>query len=514
MEIFIEELKESPELLEKLTKRYPTISLNKLNNGENSIKRIPFGMFPGANLPFGSTYFSYYIADSIGLLATLKESFPDIWQKIFTTASFLLFENRAIMDCDIFVSKNITFNVGTLSSQRTSELLFQIGEKESNVFFKNWYKKIRENEYIAFDTTSIPTYSEYSNFAAFGKAKSNPDLKQVNLCLLCGEHSRLPVYQSVYNGSLNDVVTLLTVIKKFEVIAGTSDIIIINDKGFYSKKNVLDLVNKTDVKFLLAVPFNNLETKEILHEFSHNNLIEHSSSLINTNHENIYGITQERTWYHSHKFYTHIFFDPMKNLKEKMYFHEKLKAIKESYINNQITTLDKLIFDKYLIINKKVSKNSENYIIDNIEEINKHLEHEGWLILISNRFKNAQEAHDLYVNKDCIEKAFKEYKQHLQMSRFYSHNNTRITNKAFVSFVALILNSHVNRVMQDNNFFKKFTQKRMFDKINEMVAFLDIDGKYYINNITTEQKEILRAYNISIPNRYSINYFIKVILNR
>ncbi|MDR3302415.1 MAG: hypothetical protein LBT01_07825, partial [Spirochaetaceae bacterium] len=35
------------------------------------------------------------------------------------------------------------------------------------------------------------------------------DLKQINVRLLFGEESRLPVYQTIYSGSLKDVSTLI-----------------------------------------------------------------------------------------------------------------------------------------------------------------------------------------------------------------------------------------------------------------------------------------------------------------
>jgi hypothetical protein len=49
----------------------------------------------------------------------------------------------------------------------------------------------------------------------------------------------------------------------------------------------------------------------------------------------------------------------------------------------------------------------------------------------------------------------------------------------------------------------------MFNKINRLRAFLDIDGKYYINTLTEEQKDIMAAFEIALPNGYNINIFIK-----
>jgi transposase len=509
---FLEKLHESPELLDKTKARFPDAIINI---GETTVKTLPkkpIGRYPGENISIGITYFLYNIAESIGLLKPLKESFPDDWKKIFTVASFLIFENKAIMECDDFIEENLTFPVGTLSSQRTSELFFNISKCEYNNFFSKWLNFITEREYIAFDSTNISSYSEQNDLVEYGKAKANPELKQVNLCLLYGKQSKLPIYQTVYSGSLNDVSIIMDVIKEFESIVGSSDILIVNDKRFYSKDNIIGLLKNTNVKFLAAVPFNNKDANDILDVISKSNVLDASSSIIYTNHDSIRGTTQLRTWYNSHKFYTHIFFDCFKALQADTHFKEDLKTLRELYLNDELTNKDYDLFNKYFIVDNSIPKKYKHHIIDNTDEFNTHLRHEGWLILISNHIKNIQDAYNLYINKDCVKKAFMNYKQNLGMNRIYTGNSKRFTNKAVIAFIALILNSHIQQVMSSNNFYKKMSQSKLLRQMNRIDAFLDIDGKYYEKNLTKKQKEILEIFNVKIPNRYIVNHFIKNIL--
>jgi transposase len=506
---FLEDMQESHDLKEKVQTRFPGVDLSLV---DNNIKIKPIGRYPGDQIKFGITYFLYNIAASIGLLAPLKESFSDDWKKIFTIASFLIFENRAIMECDDFVEENITFPVGSLSSQRTSELLLKIDYKEYNKFFNKWSNYIKEKECIAFDATSIPSYSQNNDLVAYGKAKSNPEMKQLNLCLLYGEKSKLPIYQTVYNGSLNDVSTILSVLKEFEAIAHYSDILIVNDKGFYSKKNISELFSKTDVKFLSAVPLNNTDAIQIVDHISSSKILDLSSSVIYTNHDSIRGTTLQVPWYDSCKFYTHVFFDCMKNLTADTHFKEDLKQLRDLYLNDKLPAKDLNVFNKFFIVDNSKSKKSKYHLLDNTEEIEKFLKYEGYLVLISNQIKDPQEAHYLYVNKDCVEKAFRAYKQNLGMHRIFTGSSKRFTNKAVVAFIALILNSHIYRVMSENKLFRNYTCSQMLRQITQLQAFLDIDDKYYLKPITKKQKEIFEAFQIDIPNRYSINYFIKNIL--
>jgi transposase len=507
---YLEILQESPTLMEKTRLKFPDADLS-LTDNSNILRKKPIGRYPGDYLPVGKTYFTYNIADNIGLLKPLKESFPETWQKIFTIATFLLFENKAIMEADDFVEENLTLPVGTLASQRTSELFLKIQPEECNNFFRKWHAFITENEYIAFDSTSISSYSKENELVEFGKAKSNPDLKQINLCLLYGETSRLPIYQTVYSGSLNDVTVLLDILQEFESIVGTSDIRIVTDKGFCSEKNILGLIKK-DIKFLTAIPFTNAITDSIISKYINSSELHETSSIISTAKDPIKGITKILPWFGSHKLYTHIVFDCSKALISELQFKDDLKMLKEMYLENKLPKKDIAIFDKFFIINDSVSKKSKKYILDNTEEIDNHLKHEGWLILISNYNNSTQEAHKVYVDKDCVEKAFREYKQNLEMDRIYTGNSKRFINKSFVAFIALILFSHINHVMSKNKMYRDYTMSKMFREINKMNVFLDIDNKYHLKSLTKKQKDILKIFDIAVPNRYIINYFIKTII--
>jgi transposase len=511
---FLENLRDSPELMDKTKLRFPNANLELIDEETGNYITAPrkrIGTHPGANLPIGKTYFIYHIAESIGLLSHLKQTFPEYWKQIFTIATFLIFENKAIMECKYFIEENITFRVGTLFSQRTSELFFNINYQEYNNFISNWFNFIKEREYIAYDATSIPSYSLKNEFVEFGKAKSNPALKQVNLCLLYGEKSKLPVYQTVYSGSLNDVTIILNVLKEFESIVGTSDILFVNDKGFFSKNNIQQLL-KTDIKFLIAVPCSNKDAKEIFDKIQGTHELSSSSSIIYTSKNSIRGTTIRVPWYGSQKLYTHIFFDCYKALQADTELKEDLKELRTSYLNGELSKKDEAIFHKYFIVDQKISITSKNHIIDNEDEIQKCLWHEGWLIMISNHTKDTQDAYNIYVNKDCVEKAFREYKQNLGMDRIRTSSGKRFANKASIAFIALILNSHIHHVMSDTKLYDKFTRSTMLREIDRMNVFHDADGVYQLETLTKTQKNILENFEIKIPNRYSMNFFIKNII--
>ena len=70
-----------------------------------------------------------------------------------------------------------------IPSQRISDLMGSIDEASKMNFFRRQAKRRAEKEYLAFDTTSISSYSELIKLAKYGKNKEGDHLPR--LILLC-----------------------------------------------------------------------------------------------------------------------------------------------------------------------------------------------------------------------------------------------------------------------------------------------------------------------------------------
>ena len=103
-----------------------------------------------------------------------------------------------------WIEEHESYPVGKMSSQRLSELLGAFGQKERNEFFKAWCTENISDEYMAIDITSISSYSKLIPECERGYNRDGEDLDHVNFCLLFGERTQLPIYQTVYSGSIGD----------------------------------------------------------------------------------------------------------------------------------------------------------------------------------------------------------------------------------------------------------------------------------------------------------------------
>ena len=120
-----------------------------------------------------------------------------------------------------------------------------------NGVFRRQAKRRAEKEFLAFDTTSISSYSEAIRLAKYGKNKEGDDLKRINLALLYGEISMLPVYYRKLPGNTADVTTVTNLLKDIDFLEMVK-LNLVMDRGFYSKENINNLM-KQHHKFLIGV---------------------------------------------------------------------------------------------------------------------------------------------------------------------------------------------------------------------------------------------------------------------
>jgi hypothetical protein len=270
---------------------------------------------------FGIIYFLLTLCKSIGLYDILKSIFNEnLLNKILTICFYLIISNKSLRHCWKWVDSIESITNCVMSSQRISEIFDSITFDNRTKFFKNWYQLIKDNEYVALDTISISSYANNISEVEFDHSKENNKIPQINLCVLFGEQSGLPIYQSIYNGSLNDVTTLLSTIEEITSLTGCNEFITVLDRVFFSEKNINILSNKKLGKgFLISVPFTNSFAIKFIDKYRHK--IINGNNAIKSAKETLYGLTKEIIYGKKQdKFFIHIFYNPFKELIERKKF--------------------------------------------------------------------------------------------------------------------------------------------------------------------------------------------------
>jgi hypothetical protein len=446
---------------------------------------------------FGVVYFLRMLSEKIGLIGTLREAMPDVWQEVFCLACYLVAEGKPVMYCEDWVASNDGLSVGSMSGQRISDLLAEIGCGQRNSFYRLWDKLIREREYIALDITSVSSYSEQISACEWGYNRDGESLPQVNICMLFGEESRLPVYQTLYSGSLRDVSTLRATIFEFTELTGAADIMVVMDKGFFSAKNVNMLLDGSEgrpqCRFLISVPFTSKFAKTQVE--SERKDIDKIDNVVLTNGAPIRGIHKLRAWGNGAKLNTHVFFNPEKAVKERNELFGYVAALAHQAAADPDSEKLANEYKKYLIVRK--SQQANNSVTVNIREdvIAKELETVGWFVLLSNHIANPQVAHDTYRMKDVVEKGFLKYKSNLGLDRLRVHSDDRMENKIFVAFIALIVASAIHETMRKEDLYKRMTFGRLILILAKLKS-ATVNNKTLLRPVTKEQSDIFQAFGI------------------
>ena len=441
---------------------------------------------------YGLFYFLNKNLKKIKLIKILQKTLPNYWEELCMLCFYLIGSDKPLMYMEDWMAENESYPVGKMSSQRLSELLAAFGQKERNDFYRSWCEANCSDEYMALDITSFSSYSKLIQDCERGYNRDGEDLCQINLCLLFGEETGLPVYQSIYSGSLKDVVTFKTTIAEMEAVCGGKRLVLVADKGFYSGKNVKMLVEKhPDSEFLVAVPFTNNWAKELVRE--ERDSIDQVSNLIKTSGSPYRGLSREISVYDL-QLKAHILYNPECALTERNELYSHVVWLKEKVEAGKELHAFRCDIEKYLLIKK-----GEKVCVQiNQKEIEKSLETAGWLVILGNGNLTVQQVHDIYRKKDVVEKAFMKYKNLLGFKRLRVHGDQRMRNKLFVAFIALTLVSYIHKVMKEKDLYRKMTMEKMFITLSKLKK-VTINGHHILRPITKEQKDIFTAFSIPCP---------------
>ena len=480
---------------EKKQARHKRVCLGKRDPKTGEL--IPSKLFspPRACRDYGAYYVLLTIAKSVGLTALLQEAFPDLWQPLLTCAFYEVSERRPLYLCESWTESTETETQQVLSSQRISELLKQIGSQEHQrlEFFRSWAKHRAELEYIAFDITSISSYSQLIEAVEYGYNRDGEDLPQINLGMLFGQTSLLPVFYTVYQGSIRDVATLHNMIAFAEHL-DLRKVRYVMDKGFFSTRNVVEMLEKR-LEFHISVPFTTSLAKNLVSDFETEIARTTHSFLING--DLIYGL-KSKVAIQDKPMTAHLLLDQRKRLQGREKFLKQLIEVETRIRDGQDMEDHAQMrpFKKFL----RITKSGNKMVIRRDEKkIAEALRHKGYLVIISNCTTDPQEAVQLYRAKDAVERAFDNIKNELDVKRLRVHSDEAMLGRLFVAFLSLILYSWVDNRMREKKLYATYTQEQLFRELKRIKVVELSEERTLLTELSKKQKDILKALGIPSP---------------
>lgn len=217
----------------------------------------------------GVTYAAWTQAADSGLLEDLTAEFgAEDARMILALAIYKLDGGGAMMNFEDWVPLVWLPNIKPVDGRRISELLNKISPAKIDAFFKRRYKRATVRTpgalTLSMDSTSISTYSSTIRDAAWGHAKQNPELRQVNYMAVCDHENGDIVYATSYDGSINDKAILPTIYARMQNAGiDLAQNILVTDRGFSSIYNSQISINM-DIRYLQFMQVNQQGTQ---HQF-------------------------------------------------------------------------------------------------------------------------------------------------------------------------------------------------------------------------------------------------------
>lgn len=430
--------------------------------------------------------------DDIGLKTTLKTVFPEDWEQILTCAYYLVSEGGALSHVEKWQRTFSSPYSGKLPSQRISELITRITPSHRQKFFSKWTGLNRQDDYYAMDITSVSSYSELISFVRNGYNRDHEELPQINLLMLTGVASHMPLYYRIIPGSIKDVNTLQDSLANMSFME-KAPLYYVMDKGFYSKSNI-DAFYAFHKKFIIGVPFTSKLACDVVEEFRET--IRSHHNFISTHGNELYAITKPITW-DGHRFYLHVYYDSLKAALEEKNFDHTLYCCRQEILNGKRVKEHTEYYEKFFFIKETPVRGIQ--VEYNEEAISEHKRNRiGWFVLATNSIKDKTRALELYRNKDSVEKCFDDLKNDLDMKRIRMHSAEAMEGRIFIQFISLLITSRLKHVMNEAGWFKDYDLQEVLNEMKS-VQTVSIQGgrKKYTTELTRFQKEIFELYHLS-----------------
>ena len=477
------------------------------STNQESVKSKP-GLLPTTESNhsfYGATYLFDAIGKKLGITNDLQRCFPDTYKQILSLVYYLILEDmNPLSRFPKWAATHKHPYRKNIPSQRSSEIFASITEDAKEQFFALQGKRRVEQEYLAYDTTSISSYSKSLKQVKYGVNKDHDPLPQINLALLFGEHSRLPFYYRKLPGNIPDVKTVKNLIADMDFLK-FGNVKLVMDRGFYNEENI-NALYQNHLKFLIGTK---ISLKLVKKELDQVRDTIRTRANYNSKYELNYHTAMVSWDYHQEKphkgdtiqgnrrMYLHLYFNEAKAVEDKISFNKMLDAFEEELCSGKRNPEHEKQYVKYYDINTTPVRGTQ--LTPKQEAINEAEKNYGYFALMSNSIKYPFEALDIYRSKDLIEKAFDNLKERLNMRTATVSSDINLEGKLFVQFIALIYISYVKKMMNDKNLFKNYTMQEVMDELDMIECFEQQGRSLRVGKVTKKQKTLYTDLDIEPP---------------
>ncbi len=335
-----------------------------------------------------------------------------------------------------------------------SNLFKTVGRNEEGIqsYFSARASRLGKSPVLAFDSTTISTYSENQSEARRGFNKDGDGLHTIKLLMLYSAESREPMAFSKQPGNIPDVLSIENTLKQLKFLDFEKPLIV-TDNGYYSQKNMMQFALR-NVKFLTLVDPNILWVREAV-DALRGTLTRMSStcpfdpSICGATLLRMHPFTRIRQRTRNglvagesetflRRLYVHVFYSHENKAKKELAFRKSLLELKAQVEEGktEFTKSAQKKIDTYLIRSKKGRK-GQLKVSFNDNAIAKAKNDFGYFALVSNQSMDTFTALENYRLREKIEELFGTQKGRLDGARPRTWYPDNLRGRQFTQFIAL-----------------------------------------------------------------------------
>ena len=334
------------------------------------------------------------------------------------------------------------------------DLFKDVGRNEDGVqgYFSSRAARLSKFPVLAFDSTTISTYSENQLEARQGFNKDGDGLNTIKLLTLYSVKDREPLAFTKQPGNVPDVISIENTLKQLKCL-NLEKPLIVTDNGYYSQENMMKFALR-NMKFLTLVDPNIIwvrETVDALREtlasISSTCPFDpsvcgatatrmHAFSRVRQRSRNGKAAGEKETF--SRRLYVHVFYSHDNDGKKELAFRKDLLELK-AQIEDGVTEFTKSAqrkIEKYLVRSTR-GRGGQLKIGFNDKAIAEAKKYFGYFALVSPQAMDTFTALKYYRLREKIEELFGVQKGHLDGARPRTWYPDNLRGRQFVQFVSL-----------------------------------------------------------------------------
>lgn len=411
-------------------------------------KRVPSPL--NDVVSYGASAACWLVAQQSGMLEDLKKTFgAEVGADLLRLAVYQYLDGGS-MDCfEQWASQHWLPKARTFSGQRISEMLSKITHQDITSYLKlrnhrcvEHFNKVKTQaeelkkpgprfRYLALDSTALSTYSVTISSAAYGYAKQNPELRQVNFTLGVDYLNGDVCYAYESEGSITDKSVYPHLMMDLHHNGyNLQDTVIVTDRGYQSIYNIQRLLD-IEINYVCGVPLTEESVKQLFERYK--------SSLSNPAFLNgrlkVAARTSKELWEKATdsgplhlSTSLHLYKYPELAAQQAISLHQKIEEVLEKKNSGE-----KLHSADWNRVRNYIVENNKNVWVKNIKGLEEFLTRAGCFAIRTNCIEDPFECLAVYKQRQIVETAFR------QMKVLNGNNRLRCTERTYVGKLLLFV---------------------------------------------------------------------------